>query len=248
MSGQSIRLASLALAMAFAGASLAALTPYSQDFEGLNAGSSSALADDGWLIFANVFDGGGTRVYFYGPFPAPNPGGGFSGIASGEGGPAQGQQYLNTYSDYNNGDHNNGLTIEANVFQERTIGAADLGKAFEFRFDYKASSQFGPAGLTNTKAFIKVLDPSNGFAMVAFPNLDTTAASTSTWASGMLGVTIDAAWTGHILQFGFMNTATRYQPSGVYYDNIDAQAVPEPATLTILGASVLAAALRRRRK
>lgn len=246
MSGQSIRLASLALATALAGASFAALTPYSQDFESLNAASPSALSDDGWIIYGNVFTSGGAWVYGYGTYPAPNPGAGFSAIATGEGGPAQGLQYLNTYNDYNNGDHNNGLFIEANVFQERTVGAADLGKAFEFRFDYKASSQAGPAGQTNTKAFIKVFSP--GFAMVAFPNLDTTSASTSDWASGMLGVTIDPSWTGYIVQFGFMSTATAYQPSGVYYDNIGAEAVPEPATLTILGASVLAAALRRRRR
>jgi hypothetical protein len=44
---------------------------YSQDFEALNAGSLTALGDEGWLVFANVF-AGETYLYGYGPNPAPN--------------------------------------------------------------------------------------------------------------------------------------------------------------------------------
>lgn len=240
------RLATLALATAMSAVSLGALTPYSQNFEGMNIASPSALADDGWLVYGNVFEGG-NWLYGYGPFAAPNGGGGFSAVATGEGGAAQGQQYLNAYSDYNNGDHALGRIIEANVFQERTISAGDLGSSYNFTFDYKASSQSGPGGQTRTMAFIKVLNPGAGYAMVAFPTLETTAASTTDWAPGALNITIDNAWSGHILQFGFLSTATLYEPSGVYYDNINFQAVPEPATLTALalGATAL---LRRRRK
>lgn len=241
------RLATLALATAMAATSLGALTPFSQDFEGMNIASPSALADDGWLVYGNVFDSTGW-LYGYGPFAAPNGGGGFSAVGSGEGGAAQGQQYLNVYSDYNNSDHGLGRTIEANVFQEQTISASDLGSIYDFTFDYKASSQFGPAGLTRTMAFIKVLNPGAGYAMVAFPTLETTAASTTEWASGTISVTVDNAWTGHILQFGFLSTATLYEPSGVYYDNINFQAVPEPATLSVFAVSMIGMALRRRRK
>lgn len=233
-----------------AGASHAGLFSYSQNFETMNAASGSALSADGWKVFANVFTGSGGYVYGYGPFAAPNGTGGFSSIASGEGGTAQGTQYLNTFSDYLNGDHANNPTwrIESNVFQEQVVSSTDLGTIWNFSFDYKASSQFGPSGQTETRAFIKVLNPAAGFSMVAFPNLVTTAASPSNWASGSLSITIDNSWSGHILQFGFMNTVNNYQPSGVFYDNIQFQAVPEPATMSVLGASLAALMLKRRKK
>lgn len=242
------RLATLALSTTIAASSFAALTPYSQNFEGLNIAAPNALSDDGWKVFGNVFDNG-NYVYGYGPFGAPNGGGGFSAVATGEGGPAQGSQYLNTYNDYNNGDHNNpARRIEANIFQERTIAAADLGKTYDFKFDYKASSQNGPSGQTVAQAFIKVLNPSAGFSLVAFPTFNTTSASTTAWGTQTLSITIDNAWTGHIFQFGFMSTANSFQSSGVYYDNINfGQAVPEPATLAALGVGALVA-MRRRKK
>ena len=39
------------------------LASYSQDFEGLNQADTGALAADGWLVFANVFDSGGGYLY-----------------------------------------------------------------------------------------------------------------------------------------------------------------------------------------
>jgi len=233
------------LAALVAASSQAALTTYSQDFESLNLSSPTALGDNGWKIFANVFDNSSNYLYGYGVFPAPNGGSGFSSIATGEGGAAQGSQYLNGFSDYNNTDHGNNRFIEANVFQEQTISAADLGKVATFTFDYKASSQFGPAGSASALAFIKVLDSTN-FSLLAFPTLVTTTASGSNWATGSVSLTIDNAWTGQILQFGFLNRATNYDPTGVYYDNINFEAVPEPATLSLLALAAIAA--RRRRK
>jgi hypothetical protein len=235
----------IGFAVLLAASSQAALTTYSQDFESLNISSPTALGDNGWKIFANVFDSSMGYLYGYGVFPAPNGGNGFSSIATGEGGVTQGTQYLNVFSDYNNVDHGSGRFIEANVFQEQTISAADLGKVATFSFDFKASSQFGPANSANTKAFIKVLDSTN-FSLLAFPTVDTTSASGSTWLTGSISLTIDSAWTGQILQFGFLNTATNYDPTGVYYDNINFQAVPEPATLSLLALAAIAA--RRRRK
>lgn len=242
------RITVLAFGAALASSAMADLTNYSQNFESLNASDPGALATDGWKVFANVFDSVGGYLYGYGTFPAPNGGGGFSAIASGEGGPNQGQQYLNAYSDYNNGDHALGRIIEANVFQEQLVGAADLGKTYSFSFDYKASSQFGPAGATRTYAFVKVLNPNNGYSLEAFPRIETTAASTSTWSEGnQISITIDNSWTGNILQFGFMSTASNYEPSGVFYDNVSFAAVPEPASMIVLGAGALAF-LRKRRK
>lgn len=242
------RVAMVALGAVMASSAFASLTTYNQDFESLAAGNGGALSGDGWKIFANVFDSADNYLYGYGPFGAPNGGAGFSAIATGEAGPNQGQQYINTYSDYNNGDHGNNRKIEANIFQEQIIGAADLGQTFTFGFDYKASSGFGPGGASRTWAFIKVLDPANGFNLVAFPRIETTAASTSTWSeNNTINITIDPSWTNNILQFGFMNTATAYEPTGMYYDNVTLSAVPEPASMIALGAGLLALARKRRK-
>jgi hypothetical protein len=244
------RMAAFVLAASLAAPSMAALAPYTENFEGLNAGSPSALSDAGWLVFANVFSPDhSTYFYGYGPFPAPNGGAGFSALATGEQGLTQGLQYLNAYSDYNNnGAHGAGQQVEANVFQERVIAAADLGKTFDFKFDYKASGSSGPGGTTTTLAFIKVLDPDLGYSLVAFPTLDTTAASTSVWSNGnTLSVAIDNSWAGNILQFGFASTATNYQPSGVFYDNLSFSEVPEPASMSILALAGLLSLRRARR-
>ena len=65
----------------------AALTAFNQDFEGLVQADPDALNLDGWLVFGNVTNGFGEFQYGYGPFPAPNDGAAFSGVATGEGGP-----------------------------------------------------------------------------------------------------------------------------------------------------------------
>jgi hypothetical protein len=194
-----------------------ALVPYSQDFEGLNQADTGALGADGWLVFANVFDGGGNYLYGYGVFPAPNDGGGFCQIAIGEGGAAQGQQQLNVFSDYNNTDHAIGNLIEANVFQEQPIEAGDVGETWVFDFDAKRGNV---EGQTTALAFIKTLDPNAGFQVTNFITVDMTTAPT-TWNSYSLQITIDAPLEGQILQIGFSSTATNYEGSGVFYDNID---------------------------
>jgi hypothetical protein len=242
------KLATLLVSASFT-ASAMAISPYSQNFEGLSAGASNALSADGWLVGANVFSAGGSYLYGYFAFPAPNPGGGFSSVAGGEGGANQGSQYINVYSDYNNqGAHTAGDIVESFVFQERTFSASDIGLTYVFKFDYKASSQSGPAGATTTSAFMKVLDPANGYATIANPVMNTTMASTSVWSEGnTLSVTVDSSWTGKLLQFGFSNKASNNQASGMYYDNVSLTPVPEPATMTVLALGV-AAALKRRRK
>lgn len=197
------------------------LNAYSQDWEAADAASPTAVSDDGWLTFVNVFDPGGNYLYGYFAGGAPNGGPSFSAIGTGAGGADQGAQYLNVYSDYNNGDHGAGLLIEANVFREFTIGAADVGNTWNFQFDYlKNPTVTNGDASTNTLAFIKVLKRSDGsFAQLAFPSLDTTGASTIDWATGTVSVTIDASWVGELLQIGFMSTATNYDDTGRFYDN-----------------------------
>jgi hypothetical protein len=193
------------------------LAPYNQDFEGLVQSDPAALSDNGWLVFANVFSPDHATYYYgYGPFPAPNPGGGFSAIDAGQGGPDQGAQQLSVYSDYNNGDHANGNLIEANVFEQQTIGAADVGHTWVFEFDAKRGNI---AGATTAIAFIKTLDPNNGYATTNFVTVDMTSVPDS-WGHYSISLAIDGGLPGQLLQFGFANTATHYEGSGVFYDNL----------------------------
>jgi hypothetical protein len=196
-------------------AASSALTTYSQDFEGLVLSDPDALANDGWLVFGNVFDLGGGYLYGYGPFPAPNGTNAFCDIVTGEGGPDQGLQQLVVYSDYNNADQATDL-IESNVYQEQTITAGDVGSVWEFAFQAKLGNI---GGSSIAHAFIKTLDPNNGYALTNIITADMTSIPV-TWSGFSLYIRIDASLEGQILQFGFMNTATNYEPSGIFYDNV----------------------------
>ena len=115
----SIKTRGFALAFAVLAPTAAAQIPtFTQNFEGLNAADSQALATDGWVVFGNVFEAGtGNFLFGYGTFPAPNQDLAFSSVASGNAGPAQGVQYLNVFNDYNNvAQHQAGNRVEANVF------------------------------------------------------------------------------------------------------------------------------------
>lgn len=220
----------------------AALSAYSQNFESLVATDPAALGADGWLVFGNVFGPGGTPyLYGYGVFPAPNAGNAFSNIATGEGGVDQGAQQLVIFSDYNNGDHANGNIIEANVFQERSIAASDVGSTWTFQFDAKLGNLVAP---TSALAFIKTLDPANGFATTNFLTYNTTAIPT-TWDTYSIDITITPALVGQLLQFGFNSSATSYNASGVFYDNISFN-IPTPGAIALFGFAGLTATRRRR--
>jgi hypothetical protein len=149
-------------------------------------------------------------------FPAPNGTPGFCSIAAGQGGPPQGAQQLVVYSDYNNADHAAGNQIEANVFQEQTIGAADVGATWVFVFEAKRGDLVSP---TAAVAFIKTLDPNNGYATTNFITLDM-ASIPATWGAYFIPINITPGLVGQILQFGFNSTTSNYTASGVFYDNI----------------------------
>jgi cysteine-rich repeat protein len=190
---------------------------YQQDFETLIQSSPSALADDGWRVFGNVFHGvTGAYLYGYGPFAAPNGSNAFCNVDVNQGGPSQGAQQLVVFSDYNSGEHANGNLIEAIVFQERTILAGDAGKTLTLIFDAKLGNL---AGATTAHAFIKTLDPNNNFATTSFVSIDMTTIP-ATWAPYSIALDITAGRVGELLQYGFANTATNYEGSGVFYDNI----------------------------
>ncbi|MBW2160165.1 MAG: hypothetical protein JRH14_09410, partial [Deltaproteobacteria bacterium] len=211
---------------------------YVQDFESLDQTSGTALSEDGWIVFANVFAPDGlTYLYGYGTNPAPNGTGGFCSVALGEGGVDQGDQQLVIYSDYDNGDQAVGNRIEANTFHERAITAADVGQTLTFSFDAKRgniNSATDPKCIpgdpevspnlpcdSTALAFIKTLDPAAGYATTNFITEDTTALPDA-WNRYSLTLVIDAGLVGQLLQYGFSATASNYEPSGNFYDNVDA--------------------------
>ncbi len=218
----------LLLASLVPAAAHAALAAYSQDFENLVQTDPSALANDGWLVYGNVSTPTGTYLYGYGPYPAPNDGFAFCQIDMLQGGTDQGLQQLVVFSDYNNTDHANGNLVESNTYQEQTVGAADVGTIWTFEFQAKLGNL---EGSSTALAFIKTLNPSAGYALTNFITADMTAIPT-TWGGYSLSIPIDASLEGQLLQIGFANTATLYEGSGVFYDNIvfhqtgDISAVP----------------------
>jgi len=203
---------------------------YAQDFESLDQMSPTALGDDGWLIFGQVVDGDGVFKFDYGPFPAPNGTPGFSSIVAGEGGPEQGGQQLVTYSDYNccdpNQGHRNGTDrVTSLVFQEpftegSAISVADVGKTLEFSFDARRGDINEPMGTSMAQAFIQTVDPSAGFVQTNFVSIDMTNLPVGIWDRYSISLTIDAGLVGQFLEFGFLNTASNFEPSGVFYDNV----------------------------
>jgi hypothetical protein len=215
-------------------ASLADLAPYSQDFEGLLSSEEDqpdqvALGNDGWLVFVNGFGPDWSLWYQYGPFPAPNGGFGgpaFSAVVVGEGGPDQGDQQLVVFSDYNNGNHGDGSNaiIESNVFQEQVIGAADVGKTWIFEFDAKRGNI---EGASTAAAFFKIIGGSFIYIPLDMTNIP------DTWDSYSLPITIAPEWVGSLLQFGFLNTASNFEGSGIFYDNVNFDMAPLSVSLDI---------------
>jgi hypothetical protein len=138
---------------------------YEQSFETLVPAPQeqpTSLAEDGWLVFGNVFDGTvdpPTLKFPYGPFAAPNGGAAFSAVVAGEGGSTQGEQQLSIYNDYNccdletanpQGHGNDTDLVESNVFQElftlaSPIPADAVGKTLTFSFDAKRGNINDPA-------------------------------------------------------------------------------------------------------
>ncbi len=228
-------------ALLVAPATWAAVTPFSQNFEALNALDPNAVSGVGFVISGTVFNGDtvnppyGAFKFFYGNFPAPNGGSGFSAIAGGEGGDPQGQQYLNVYNDYNccapiSGvlqGHNDTTApfdfVQSNVLQEQTIGPADIGTKWTLKFDAKLPSSLGcePTTVSDCIAFIKTLDPSAGFAETNLVTFDAQTLSNANWSTQTLSIDLsNPLLNGQILQFGFTSVTRQGANTGVYYDNI----------------------------
>jgi len=211
-------LAAVGATLATASIASAQIAAYSQDFESLDALSATALSADGWVVYVNVYNDAAKTSYAYGYVygGAPNGTGDVSDIAAGEGGVDQGTQQMSVYSAYSNADHANGLYIETNVYREIAINSDNIGQTWTFTFDYKKGNL---AGGSTAEAFIKTLDPNNGYATTNLIEHDT--ATSDLWQTGSISLDIDSGLVGQVFQIGVQNTATMYEDSGVFYDNIN---------------------------
>ena len=129
------------------------------------------------------------------------------------------------------------------MFQEQIIGVPDFNKTYTFSFDAKKGDI---TGSSTALAFIKTLDPANGYFMTNFVTVDTTNLA-SVWNTYALNLLVTPSLNGQILQFGFLTNATNYEASGVFYDNLNFAAVPVPAAVWLFGSAlgVLGAARRK---
>ncbi|MGI9518882.1 MAG: PEP-CTERM sorting domain-containing protein [Pirellulaceae bacterium] len=236
----------LMLALSIPATANADLTSYGQNFENIDTNDGSgSLAADGWLYFASSSLG-----YSYNG-PAPN-GPQISKIQDDSSG---GNNVINVYSDYNNGDaHNGGNPISVSVFQQQSFnGTTDLGKTWTFDFDYggafeNPNSDNSPAGQTTVGAFIRVFDPSFSNLLAEMTLDPDNGVNSPVFTSGSLSILMDNTWTnGGNLQFGFTSTASNSDSSGMFYDNISFT-VPEPTSALALGLGCLGLVGLRRRK
>ena len=248
--------------------SIAAITPYSQDFESMSPGTadgqfgySSELSDDGWRVSGNVFDGTdpfpGNYLYFYGQFfPAPNGVGGFSSVSSGDMTIDNGSQYLSVYNDYNNSQaHMQGQAVNAFFMQEFALDANDIGTTLTLSFDAKRPEAIDDGfggdqsfavnnNCSNTciaQAYIQTLDPSNNYNTTNRVVVDTTEISQDEWSSYTMTLELtDPQLIGQILHLGFENLATNFDNTTVYYDNISfsTSAAPLPPCAVPLPAGI----------
>lgn len=128
---------------------------------------------------------------------------------------------------YGNQYNVQGVCARTLIFQEMDAPAAG---AYSFSFDVAQDKDGAPANGEYTAAFVKVLDPSNGYAEILFETVKTTppAATTPEDVSTLLHAvefTIEEEMVGKLLQFGFYNDVVpdlgqSWGTSAVLYDNI----------------------------
>ena len=187
---------------------------YSEDFETYDVVPGDGLIHGGWKVFGTVFgDYPGCTEYWYGygPFPAPNSTSAFSNITD----EASTGLALTAFSNYDDGVHADSRCLESSVFKERIFDAADAGD-YTFSFD----TELPPAPLgdgVKTFGFVKVINNVDPWNTLLFKSVSTTSAGRKS-----IDVTLDATdHGGKILQWGFTNTASNYEDSGRWYDNLE---------------------------
>ena len=231
----------MAAAIAIVPVSHAALSTYTQDFESMTPGQGwppNDLSADGWQVFgiawdANHYTEPANQLSTYGPFePADGEPGSFQSLATGEGGPDQGDLVLSKYSDYNNPGQGD-LYIQALTYQTQTIALSDVG-LWRFTFDAKIGNLEGDS---SAFAYIQTIDPTFFFQkeVVIFDSTNLPVE----WGTYTVELLIDEMMVGDILNFGFSATATNYNGSGVFYDNLRFAPVPLPAAVSLLASGLI---------
>ncbi|MFK8029568.1 MAG: Ig-like domain-containing protein [Gammaproteobacteria bacterium] len=203
---------------------LPAVVRYSTDFESANPDPTmNTRIGSGWRYFNAVYLGNPSEFEFSYFGLAPN-GPQISALVTDQGGVEQGGVQLTVYSDYeccqNPATGHQANTefdiVEVNVFREDNVDAVDVGKTLTFSFDVKK----GNIELDSTAfAFIKVLDPNDGFSETGKTEIELTNTSAD-WIRVDLELVI-GDWTDQTLQFGFQTFSSRFQGAGNFYDNIE---------------------------
>jgi len=128
---------------------------------------------------------------------------------------------------YGNQYNENEVCQRTLVFQE--MDAPEVG-AYTFSFDVAQDKDGAPANGEITGAFVKILDPTNGYATVLFETTKTTPLAATTvddvaTLAHLIEFTITEEMVGKLLQFGFYNDVTptldqSWGTSAALYDNI----------------------------
>jgi len=242
----------LAATVAFAPTSSAALTTYTQNFEGMTPNQGyppNDLSNDGWQIYGIVYDANpynnpsANITGQYGPFDAANgdsgDGGTIQGVATGQGGTPQGDVVLSKYTDYNNQDAlTTGQYVAASTYQEQGIGAGDVGSTWRFSYDAKMGNLVPDS---SAFAYILTQDFSPEGGAESFVSNDSTNLPVD-WLRYFVDIAITQDMIGDNLTFGFGAVATGDNGSGIFYDNLvfaEVSQVPVPAAVWLFGSGLL---------
>ena len=129
---------------------------------------------------------------------------------------------------YGNQYNTNEVCQRTLIFQE--INSAPAAGTYAFSFDVAQDKDGAPANGEATAAFVKILDPADGYATVLFetvittPPVATSVDDVATLAQ-VIEFTIEEEMVGKLLQFGFYNDVTpslgqSWGTSAALYDNI----------------------------
>ena len=248
----------LTATVSFAPISSAALSTYTQNFEGMtpnqgfsdpDSGFVNDLDADGWQIYGIVYDANpynntsASILGQYGPFPAANGDpGSIQGVATDQGGASQGDVVLSKYSDYNNQDGQAAGYVSASTYQEQVVGAGDVGSTWRFSYDAKMGNLEA-----DSSAFAYILTQDFTDGGESFISNDSTDLPVE-WLRYSVELEITSDMVGDNLTFGFVAVATANNGSGVFYDNLEFAPVPVPAAAWLFGSALIGlAGIKRKR-